>query len=105
MREADERFAERLAEDLKGYLGPEIILAELDLGDPTAELAHLRVICAFEGGSEVLETFGDTRLEAYSELALRAAELRLVVAVRGMDEGALEGFAAAWHEGLSLEHR
>ena len=105
MREADERFTERLAEDLTGYLGPEISLVELDLGDPVAEFAHLRVTCAFEGGSETLETFGDTRLEAYSELALRAAELRLVVAVRRLDDGGLEGFAAAWHAGLSQEHR
>ena len=42
MNEADERFAARLSEDLDTYLGPEISLQELDLGDLEAGHAHLR---------------------------------------------------------------
>jgi hypothetical protein len=105
MSEADERFAEHLSDDLKRYLGPEIALADLNLGDATAEHAHLRATCVYEGGSEVLETFGDTRLDAYNQLILRVAELRLVIAVRHMDHEAIEGFAAAWNAGLSPERR
>ena len=105
MSEADERFAEWLANDLEQYLGPEISLKDLDLGDERSEVGHLRAIVAFDGGSEVLETVGETRLDAYNQLILRVTELRLVVAVRHMDSEALEGFAAAWNAGLSPERR
>ena len=105
MREADEQFGERLAKDLERYLGPEIVLKELDLGDEQSEIGHLRATVMFAGGSEVLETVGETRLEAYNQLILRITELRLIVAVRHMDSEALEGFAAAWNAGLSPERR
>src|SRR5262245_27110171 len=105
MNEADERFGERLAQDLERYLGPEIAIEELDLGDEHSEVGHLRATLGFEGGSEVIEAVGETRLDAYNQLVLRVAELRLVVAVRHMDSEALEGFAAAWKAGLSPEHR
>ena len=105
MNEADEQFASRLADDLARYLGPQIRLADLDLGDVHAELARVRATCVFEREIAVLEAHGDTRLEAYHELTLRAAELRLTVAMRHKDEDAIIGFAAAWHAGLSPEHR
>ena len=105
MNEADERFAARLSEDLDTYLGPEITLQELDIGDVEAGHAHLRATCMFHGGSEILESDGETRLEAYRELVLRAAELRLVIAARGLDEDALIGLSLAWHAGASQEHR
>jgi hypothetical protein len=105
MNEADEQFAERLSEDLERYLGPEIALIELDLGDVGAELAHLQATCAFEGGSKVLDAYGDTRLEAYSRLILGAAELRLIVAARLLNDDNLVRLAAAWAAGLTPERR
>lgn len=105
MNEADERFAARLLEDLDTYLGPEITIQELDLGDVDEGHAHLRATCAIPGGSEVLESDGETRLEAYNALVLRAAELRLVIAARGLDEEALIGLSLAWHASASQEPR
>jgi len=84
MREADQRFAERLAEDLEPYLGPEIVLDDLDLGEPDCDRAHLRATCRFDGGTEVIESDGETRLDAYKALIIAAAELRVTVAVRHM---------------------
>jgi hypothetical protein len=97
MSEADERFAARLAEDLVPYLGPEITLVDLDIGEVGWNPARLRATCAFKGGSEILETDGETRLDAYNQLILRAAELRLVVAIRHMPEDAIAGYALAWN--------
>ena len=105
MNEADERFAARLSEDLDTYLGPEISLQELDLGGVDEGHAHLTATCVFEGGSEVLESDGENRLEAYNELVLRAAELRLVIAARGLDEDALIGLSIAWHARATREPR
>lgn len=104
MNEADEQFAARLAEDLERYLGPEIALTELDLGDIRSELAHLRATCAFAGGSKILDAYGDTRLEAYSRLIVGAAELRLIVAAGRLNDDTL-ALAAAWAAGLSPERR
>jgi hypothetical protein len=84
MNEADQQFAQRLAEDLEPYLGPEIVLDELDLGEPNADHAYLRATCRFDGGTEVIESDGETRLEAYNALIIAAAELRITVAVRHM---------------------
>jgi hypothetical protein len=84
MTEADERFADRLGEELGRILGTGIILEELDLGDDEASPAHIRAICLFDGRSEVLDADGETRLEAYSRLVRAAAELRLAVAARNM---------------------
>jgi hypothetical protein len=82
MNEADQLFAERLAADLEPYLGPEIELGDLDLGEPEADHAHLRAVCVFDGGTEIIESDGETRLEAYNRLIIAAAELRIAVAVR-----------------------
>lgn len=82
MNEADQRFAERLGEELAPYLGPEISLDELDLGEPNARCVHLRATCRFDGGTQVIEAEGETRLDAFNALILEAAELRITVAVR-----------------------
>src|SRR5262245_57412843 len=102
MNEADERFAERLAEDLERYLGPDIVLEDLDLG-PASGSARIQATCAFEGRTEVLDVCGATRLEAYNELIVRAAELRLLVAVRRVNDDAVIGLAAAFAAGRSHE--
>jgi hypothetical protein len=84
MSEADDRFAERLAEDLGRILGTGILLEELDLGPDEDDPARIRAVCLFDGRSEVLEAEGATRLEAYNRLVMAAAELRLAVASRNM---------------------
>jgi hypothetical protein len=84
IREADERFAQRLAEDLGRILGTGIIIDELDLGPTDDSPAKVRVLCLVDGGAETLEAHGETRLEAYNRLVLAAAELRLAIAARRM---------------------
>lgn len=83
MSEADERFAQRLADDLALILGTGIVLADVDLG-PEEGPARIRAVCLFDGRSEVLEAAGETRLEAYHRLVRGAAELRLAIAARTM---------------------
>jgi hypothetical protein len=82
--EADERFAERLADDLGRILGTGIMIEELDLGPTESQPARIRVLCLFDGGAEVLEAAGETRLEAYNRLVRAAAEMRLAIAARRM---------------------
>jgi len=105
MREADERFAERLARDLTPYLGPQLELRGIELSDPEGYPARIRATCVFQGGSEVLVAYGETRLEAYNQLVLRAAELRLVAAAHGLDSEELAGLAAAWKTGFNQSPR
>ena len=82
--EADDRFAERLAEDLGRILGTGILIDELDLGPTDDSPAKIRVLCLFDGGAETLEADGETRLEAYNRLVRAAAEMRLAIAARRM---------------------
>ena len=105
MNEADELFAQRLAEDLEQYLGPQLALASVEVGDPSGYPARVTATCVFEGGSEVLDAYGDTRIEAYNQLILRVAELRLLMAARGLDSEELAGLAAAWKAGFSQSPR
>jgi hypothetical protein len=84
MTEADELFAERLAEELGRILGTGIILEEFDLGPTESDPAHIRAVCLFDGRSEILDSRGETRLEAYNMLIRAAAELRLAMASRNM---------------------
>jgi hypothetical protein len=81
--EADERFAQRLADEIARVLGTGIVIADLDLG-PEDGPARIRAVCLFDGRSEVLEAAGATRLEACAGLVRAAAELRLAVAARTM---------------------
>ena len=82
--EADERFAARLAEDLGRILGTGIVIDELRLSPTDDWPAKIRVLCLFDGTSEVLEVAGETRLEAYNKLVRAAAEMRLAIAARRM---------------------
>ena len=84
MTEADEQFAARLAEDLERILGTGIMLEELDLGPGDDDPARIRAVCLFDGGSQVLEAHGSTRLDAYNQLVKAAAELRLALATKNM---------------------
>ncbi|HET9346613.1 MAG TPA: hypothetical protein VFO05_13025 [Candidatus Limnocylindrales bacterium] len=84
MNEPNDRFADRLGEELGRILGTGIILEEVDLGADEASPAHIRAVCLFDGTSEVLEARGQTRQEAYDLLVKAAAELRLALASRNM---------------------
>ena len=82
MSEADQRFAERLAEDLARILGTGILIDRLEFADDGP--ARIRVLCLFDGRMEALEAEGETRLEAYNRLIVKAAEFRLGLAARNM---------------------
>jgi hypothetical protein len=82
--EADERFLERLADDLGRILGTGIVIDELRLGPNEDTPTKIRALCLFDGGTQVLEIGGETRLEAYNLLVRAVAELRLSIAARQM---------------------
>ena len=85
MSEADQRFAERLAEDLARILGTGILIDRLELADDADDgPARIRILCLFDGRMEALEAEGETRLEAYNRLIVKAAEFRLGLAARNM---------------------
>ena len=76
MTDAEERFAERLAEDVERVLGVGIVLDDVDLrvGDGEA-----RVVATLLIGErvETIEAVGDDVLALYRPIIQRAAELRL----------------------------
>jgi hypothetical protein len=78
MTEAEERFAERLAEDLEQVLGAGIIVRDVEIDSDGAVL--VRVACLVDGQIRELEARGETMLEAYREVIGAAAELRLAAA-------------------------
>jgi hypothetical protein len=83
--EADQRFAERLAEDLARILGTGILIDQLEFADDADDRpARIRIMCLFDGRMEALEAEGKTRLEAYNRLVVKAAEFRLGLAARNM---------------------
>jgi len=91
MSEADQRFADRLVEDLARILGAGIMIDHLEFGEddgadtrPQSGPARIRVLCLFDGRTETLEAEGETRLEAYNRLVIKAAEFRLGIAWRNM---------------------
>jgi hypothetical protein len=84
MSEADERFAEGLAEDLGRILGAGIIFERLELADAEGGPSRIRVVCLFDGRAEVLETEGKTKQDALDQIVRAAAELRLEIATRNM---------------------
>ncbi|HEV8546124.1 MAG TPA: hypothetical protein VGQ64_07505 [Candidatus Limnocylindrales bacterium] len=84
MTEADELFAQRLADDLGRILGTGIFIDDLDLGADDGAPARIRVVCLFDGRSEILEAEGETRLDACAQLVRAAAKLRLAIAMRNM---------------------
>ena len=78
MNDAEERFAERLAEDLARVLGVGILVddIELDVGEGGR---GARVTATLIAGSriETIEAVGTSVLALYEPLVQRAAELRL----------------------------
>jgi hypothetical protein len=84
MTEATEQFAARLAEDLERILGTGIVLDEVEFGPGDDDAARIRVLCLFDGRTEVLEANGETRQETYNRLIKAAADLRLALSSRTM---------------------
>ena len=79
MNDAEERFAERLAEDLDRVLGAGIAIddVELSVGD---DAAHVVATLLIEGRVEAIEASGPDLISLYRPLIERAAELRLASA-------------------------
>ncbi|HEX5824427.1 MAG TPA: hypothetical protein VFY18_08230 [Candidatus Limnocylindrales bacterium] len=76
MNDAEERFAERLAEDLQRVLGVGLAVDDIELssdGDQTSVRATLLV----EGRVETIEVAAPDVIGLYRPLIERAAELRL----------------------------
>jgi hypothetical protein len=76
VNDAEERFAERLAEDLERVLGVGIAIDDVDLevGDGTARVTATLLIGA---RVETIEAIGDDVLALYRPIVQRAAEIRL----------------------------
>ncbi|HET7472016.1 MAG TPA: hypothetical protein VFJ71_02725 [Candidatus Limnocylindrales bacterium] len=78
MNDAEERFAERLAEDLARVLGLGILVDDIEL-DVGEDGRGARVTATLIAGSriETIEAVGTSVLALYEPLVQRAAELRL----------------------------
>ena len=79
MNDAEERFAERLAEDLDNVLGVGVVIDDLELlvsGESASVVATLLI----DGRVERVEATGPDLLALYQPLLQRAAEARLASA-------------------------
>lgn len=76
MNEAEERFAERLAEDLDRVLGVGLAVGDLELTTDDGH-AWARATLLVDGRIEMVEVEAPTVLELYQPLVQRAAEVRL----------------------------
>src|SRR5207247_6718471 len=79
MNDAEERFAERLAEDLDRVLGVGLAIddIELEVGD---RAAHVKATLLIGEKVETIEAWGRDVLSLYRPIIERAAELRLAAA-------------------------
>ena len=78
MNDAEERFAERLAEDLARVLGVGTLVddVELEVGE-AGRGARVRATLIAGPRTETIEAVGTSVLELYRPILQRAAELRL----------------------------
>ena len=76
MNDAEERFAERLAEDLERVLGAGIAIDDIELSN-AGEDVRVRATLLLEGRVETIEVSGPDVVALYRPLIERAAELRL----------------------------
>jgi hypothetical protein len=76
MNDAEERFAERLAEDLERVLGVGIAIDDVDVqvGDGSAKVTAILLI---GDRIETIEAVGHDVLALYRPIVRRAAEIRL----------------------------
>jgi len=79
MNDAEQRFAERLAEDLDRVLGIGIAIDDVELSTAEAE-ARVRATLLIEGRVETIEVSGRDVAALYRPLVERAAEVRLAAA-------------------------
>jgi hypothetical protein len=76
MNDAEERFAERLAEDLQRVLGAGIAIDDIELSSEDGA-AHVRATLLVEGRIETIEADGADVVALYRPLVERAAVARL----------------------------
>ena len=76
MNDAEERFAERLAEDLEKVLGAGLAVDDIELST-AGEAARVVATILVEGRIETIEISAPSVIELYRPLVERAAELRL----------------------------
>ena len=79
MNDAEERFAERLAEDLERVLGAGIAVDDIELA-ASDDQASVRATLLVEGRIETIEVNGPDVVALYRPLIERAAEIRLAAA-------------------------
>ena len=79
MNDAEERFAERLAEDLDRVLGAGMAIDDIELSNE-ASGAHVRATLLIEGRIETIEADAPDIVALYGPVMERAAELRLAAA-------------------------
>ena len=76
MNDAEERFAERLAQDLDRVLGAGIAIDDVELSTAAGE-SRVRATLLIEGRVETIDVSGADVVALYRPLIERAAELRL----------------------------
>jgi hypothetical protein len=79
VNDAEERFAERLAEDLERVLGAGIAVDDIELS-ASDDHATVRATLLVEGRIETIEVSGPDVVALYRPLIERAAEIRLAAA-------------------------
>ncbi len=79
MNDAEERFAERLAEDLERVLGAGLAVDDIELSASDGH-ATVRATLLVEGRIETIEVSGPDVVALYRPLIERAAEIRLAAA-------------------------
>ena len=79
MNDAEERFAERLAEDLERVLGAGIAIDDVELSEQDGA-AHVRATLLLDGRVEEIEADAPDLVALYRPLIERAAALRLSAA-------------------------
>jgi len=76
MNDAEERFAERVGEDLERVLGAGLAVDDIEMST-AGERAHVRATLLVDGRIETIEVEADDVVGLYRPLMERAAELRL----------------------------
>jgi hypothetical protein len=79
MNDAEERFAERLAEDLDRVLGAGMAIDDIELSHEAIG-AHVRATLLVDGRIETIEADAPNIVGLYRPVMERAAELRLAAA-------------------------
>ncbi|MBA2381585.1 MAG: hypothetical protein H0V73_05680 [Chloroflexi bacterium] len=76
MNDAEERFAERLSQDLERVLGAGLAVDDIELSS-VDDRAHVRANLLVEGRIETIEAEAEDVVGLYRPVMERAAEMRL----------------------------